>query len=71
MPAQPRRPLFLEALVNPGMRGFPTDPRLRIPAVAWISRDPHPEAQDLARQIWDGLPPEIQQECREILGLDL
>jgi hypothetical protein len=66
-----RLPVFLDALVHPATHGFPTDPRLKIPAVAWISRDPSPEAQLLAREIWETIPTEIQQECRDVLGLDL
>ena len=64
-------PNFLHGLVHPAAYGFPTDPRLRIPAVAWISRDPSPEAQRLAQEIWETMPLEIQEECRETLGLDL
>jgi hypothetical protein len=67
----PREPLFLRALISPRACGFPTDPRLKIPAVVWISRDPSPEAQRLAQEIWATIPPELQAECRETLGLDL
>ena len=68
---QASNPVFLKALVSPEEHGFPIDPHLKIPAIAWISKDPSPEAQALVHEIWATMPFEIQQECREIHGFDL
>jgi hypothetical protein len=39
------------ALLDPKAHGFPSDPRLRLPILAWIKRDPSPEAQAEAIEV--------------------
>lgn len=64
----PAQPAFLLALLDPEAHGFPTDPRLRLPFLAWTRRDPSPEAQALARGIWSSFPGAFQSEVRELMG---
>lgn len=62
---------FRRALFAPVREGFPEDPRLRFPILAWVVRDSSCEAQRYARRIWASLPLWAQGECRETLGIDL
>jgi len=62
---------FRKATMDPSAHGWPEDPLLRIPILAWVLRDPSPFAQNYARGIWDSFPPEIQEECRTTLGIHL
>lgn len=63
-------PLYLQALVRP-IRGFPPDPRARVPVLIWIMNDRSDEAQAFAKAIWGGLPGWLQEECRKCLGIQL
>ena len=65
--SEPDLPIFIEALKSPGRYGWPENPYLRIPAFAWIRLDPIPEAQQLAQEIWDGLPLEVQARAKPFL----
>jgi hypothetical protein len=62
-------PLYLEALKTPSALGWPENPYLRLPILAWISLDPSDEAQRLVCEIWDGLPEEVRHQAGSLWGV--
>jgi hypothetical protein len=66
-PTVGRTPDFLKALVAPQQFGWPVNPYLRVPILAWVLLDPSEDAQRLAREVWDGFPKEVQEHARALL----
>jgi hypothetical protein len=71
MPETMPIPKFLQALKAPESLGWPGNPYLRLPILAWISLDPSQEAQQLAHAIWNGLPEDVRAQAKALWKVSL